>query len=484
MSSLKQQTIFGFFWRFLQNAGTQVIGFIVSIILARILMPSDYGLIAMITVFTSIASVFVTTGFSSSIIQKKDLSDIDKSTIFHTGIATSLFLYIGLFFLSPYIANFYRETQLVALIRVQSLSLILSALYSTHSAILSRELRFKKSFIASLSGVCVQGVLGISLAYIGFGPWALVYSYLANSAVCTVVTWIIVKWMPKMQFSMQSFKQMFAFSIKILCLSLVNTLFYNIQALVIARQYSSQDLAYYNRGQQFPSLIMQQVDGSMNTVLFSSLAKYQDDWDSGLRVLRHAMRTSMYICFPLMIGLFAAAEPLVRFLLTDKWIDSVPFVRLMAVICLFWPLSAQKNALNALGKSGIPLAMNICSQIITLILILLTYKISVIAMVSSTLVSSIIFQGIGAFIYRKYLNYGICDQIWDMVPSLFAAVFMGCIVFTMTFLNIDAGLILLLQMLLGVIVYGLISHIFKIKAYVYILNMIKPRLLKLILSNR
>lgn len=474
MSSLKQQTIFGFFWRFLQNAGTQVVGFIVSIVLARILMPSDYGLIAMITVFTSIASVFVTTGFSSSVIQKKDLSELDKSTIFHTGIATALFLYAGLFFAAPYIAYFYHESQLTSLLRVQSLSLIISAIYSTHGAILSREMLFKKSFIASLSGVCVQGFLGISLAYAGFGPWALVYSYLANSIVCAIITWIIVKWNPSLQFSFESFKTMFGFSFKILCLSLVNTVFQNLQSLIIGRQYSSADLAYYNRGQQFPTLIMQHVDGSMNTVLFSSLAKYQDDWESGLRVLRHAMRTSMFVCFPLMMGLFASAEPLIRFLLTEKWIDSVPFVRLMAVICLFWPLSAQKNALNALGKSGIPLAMNICSQTLTLLLILLTYKISVMVMVSSSIVASCIFLIIGAFIYRKYLGYSLRDQVADVLPSLLISFVMGGIVYSITYIDLHPGLQLLLQVVTGAIIYIALAHFFKLKSYVYIMNMAMP----------
>lgn len=479
MSSLKQQTIFGFIWRFLQNASTQVIGFVVSIVLARLLMPSDYGLIAMITVFTSIASVFVTTGFSSSIIPKKDLADVDTNTMFYSGIATSLFLYVCLFLAAPFIAEFYREPQLVIMLRVQSLSLILSALYSTHSALLSREMLFKKSFISSLVGVCLQGVVGIVLAYSGYGAWALIYSYLANSIACTIITWYIVKWRPCLSFSWASFKQMFGFGSKILGLSLVNTLFNNIQALIIGKQYSSSDLAYYNRGQQFPNLIMQQVDGSINTVLFSSLSKYQDDWESGLRVLRHSMRASMFVCFPLMIGFCVAADPLIRLLLTDKWIESVPFVRVAAILCLFWPLSSQKNALNALGKSGIPLIMNICSQTLTLLLLLLTYRISVIVMVSSSIVSSCIFLVIGAFIYQKHLNYSIREQLSDILPSLFLSLTMGAFVYPISFLQVPSSLILLLQFITGAAIYIGLAHVFKLKSYMYILSMVNPRLKKL-----
>lgn len=476
MSSLKQQTIYGFFWRFLQNAGSQVIGFIVAIILARILMPSDYGMIAMITVFTSIANVFVTTGFSSAVIQKKDLSDIDKSTIFHCGLATAIVLYVILFVSANTIASFYHEPKLTSLLRVQSIALILSALYSTHSAILSREMKFKKSFISSLSGVCVQSLVGIYLAYAGFGAWALVYSYLASSIVNTLVTWYIVKWIPRFVFSKDSFMSMFSFSFKILCTSLFSTIFQNLQSLIIGRQYSSADLAYYNRGYQFPSLIMQQVDGSMNTVLFSSLSKYQDDWDSGLRVLRHAMRTSMFVCFPLMIGMMAVAEQMILTLLTDKWIDSVPYVRLVAVLCLFWPLSSQKNALNALGKSGITLILNICNNGLTILFILLTYKISPFVMIASTLVSAILFMIISAFIYRKHLKYAIRDQISDILPTFLLSIVMGVIVYTISLLSLPPLLTLLIQIIVGIIVYLLLAHLFKLKSYVYLLSLIKPRI--------
>lgn len=441
-------------------------------------MPSDYGLIAMITVFTSIANVFVVTGFSSAIIQKKELSEVDKSTIFHCGLITAVVIYVALFFSANTISSFYHEPQLTPLLRVQSIALIISALYSTHNAILSREMKFKKSFVSSLTGVCVQSVVGIYLAYAGFGAWALVYSHLANSIVCALVTWGIVKWIPKLQFSKDSFRSMFTFSLKILCTSLFSTIFQNLQSLIIGRQYSSADLAYYNRGYQFPSLIMQQVDGSMNTVLFSSLSKYQDDWESGLRVLRHAMRTSMFVCFPLMIGMMAVAEPMILTLLTDKWIDSVPYVRLVAVLCLFWPLSAQKNALNALGKSGITLVMNVCNNGLTIIFILLTYKISPFVMIASTLVSAILFLVISAFIYRKHLKYAIRDQVSDILPTFLLSVAMGAIVYSVSFAFSSPVFTLLVQVIVGIVTYVSMAHVFKLKSYVYIMSMVKPHLLK------
>lgn len=475
MSNLKQKTIWGFIWRFLQNVSSQLIGFVISIVLARILMPSDYGMIAMITVFTSLANVFITTGFSSSVVQKQDITEKDLSTIFYASIVTGAILYMVLFLESNNIASFYHEPRLEALLKVQSLTLIVSSLYSTHSAILTREMLFKKSFIASLCGVSIQGVVGIALAYAGYGPWALVLSHLVNSIVNASITWFIVKWIPSLSFSWNSFRGMFAFSSKILCISLNNTLFQNIQSLIIGRHYTSSDLAFYNRGQQFPTLVMQQIDGSMTTVMFSSLSKYQNDWNNGLRVLRLSMRTSMFVCFPLMIGMFAAAEPLVRFLLTDKWIESIPYLRIMTVICIFWPLSARSNALNALGKSGVSLLLNIGSQIITLLFVVLTYKISVILMVSSTIFTSVIFQIISAFVYRRYLNYKILEQISDILPSMFISIVMGCTIYLYTFLDINQGTILLLQAITGITIYITLSHIFKCESYVYIMGLIKKQ---------
>lgn len=437
-------------------------------------MPSDYGLIAMIMVFTSFANVFVTTGFSSSIVQKKELTEIDKNTIFISGVFTSVFLYVLLFLFSPSIARFYHEDQLTLLIRVQSLSLIISGLYSTHTAILTREMLFKKSFVSSICGVCVQGTIGILLACNGFGVWALVYSNLSNSIVCAVFTWILVKWTPKLAFSFRSFKPMFSFSSKILCITLVNTLFQNLQSLIIGRHYTSSDLAYYQRGFQFPSLLMQQVDGSMNTVMFSSLSKYQDNWEEGLRILRHTMRSSMYICFPLMLGMCAAAEPMILFLLTDKWIESVPYVRIVSLICLFWPLATRSNALNSLGKSGVSLSINICTSILTILLFLLTYKISVFVMISTSLISSSFYFVISAFVYRKYLNYRIRDQISDILPPFLISLVMSAIIYSFVGFNFSPGITLVLQSFSGILTYVFLSYIFKLKSFFYLLSIIKP----------
>ena len=450
-------------------------GLVISIVLARLLSPDDYGIVAMITVFTNIAMVFITTGFSSAVIQKKELSETDISTMFYSGLALSFVLYGILFVASPYIALMYEQPILTDMIRVESVIVILGASYSIQQALISRELQYKKTFIIGLVCVLVQGATGIAFALLGFGPWALVLSTIIQYAVHSVLMWCIVKWKPKLIFSGKSFKAMFGFSTKMLAAGLLNAVFNNIRSLIIGVRYSSADLAYYNKGYQYPTLIMGQVDGTINTVLFSSLSKYQSDWDAGLKVLRRAMKTSLYICAPLMAGMCAVADPMIRILLTDKWEGSIVYVRLVAIICIFWPLSAQRNALNARGKSGVALIMNIIGKSVTIICLLATFWHSVQLMITSSIIGSTICLFINAFFYRKHLEYCFKDQVSDILPPLLLAAGMGFITYTVMFLNLSSVLTLLIQIPVGIAVYVLGSWVFRFDSFFYILGLIKSR---------
>lgn len=471
--NIKSKAVSGFIWRLFQNAGTQIISFVISIILARILTPSDYGIIAMITVFTNIAMVFINTGFSSAIVQKKELSDTDKSTMFFAGFMLSLVLYSILFFTAPYIAIFYKEPKLIDLLRVESLIIVIGALSSVHRALVTREMKFKKSFFASLYGAIAHGVSGIAFAMLGFGPWALVLSAIINYLASGIVFWCKVDWRPRFTFSFVSFRNMFSFSVKMLFSGLLDSVFNNIRSIIIGRQYSSADLAYYNRGYQFPSLVMTQVDGAITTVLFSSLSKYQSDWENGLRVMRRAMKTSLYVCTPLMAGLCAVADPMIRILLTDKWEQSIPYVRLAAIICAFWPLSSQRHALNSLGKSGISLRQNMIGKAVTIVLLLLTYRHSVMLMIASSILGSCICLVINAFVYRKHLNYQFKHQISDILPTILLSAVMGFATYSVMFLNLNSVLTLVIQIPLGILIYVLGSMILKFDSFYYVLDIIK-----------
>lgn len=477
-AGFKGNVISGFIWRLIQKTSSQVIGLVISIVLARILSPSDYGVIAMVTVFTNIALVFINIGFSSAIVQKKDLSEKDISTMFYVGMILSFILYGILFFASPYISAMYKEPRLIGILRVESLIVVLGATYSVQQALINRSLEFKKNFIIGICSTIAQGIVGITLALNGFGPWALVFSTLTCYAVSAVMMWLMIKWKPKLIFSVESFKAMFGFSAKMLGSGLLDSVFNNIRSLIIGTQYSAQDLAYYNKGYQYPTLIMSQVDGAITTVLFSSLSKYQSDWENGLRVLRRAMKLSVYVCAPLMAGMCAVADPMIRILLTDKWEGSIVYVQLVCIICMFWPLSAQRHALNSLGKSGVSLKLNIIGKSVTVICLLLTYRHSVQLMIASSIFASTICLVINSFFYRKHLKYRFKDQLSDIVPSVVLSAVMGLVTYSVMFLNLNSVTTLIIQVFVGVTVYLLGSVIFKFDSFHYLISLVKEFLLK------
>lgn len=477
--NIKKDSVVGFVWRFLQNSGVKFIQFAIQIVLARLLMPADYGLVAMISVFTSIAMVFIDTGFSSAIIQRKNINDEDLSSVFYCGIAISLVLYLLFWISSPYIASFYGEPRLVSLLRVQSISLVIAAFYSVQQALVTRCLQFKKSFVMSMFGMVTQGVVGIVLALKGYGAWALVFSTLGNNLVSCIVVTLLVRFKPMPIFSFRKIKALFSFSSKILFSNLINTLFNNVRSLIIGKVYSSEDLAYYNRGFNFPTAIMEVVDGSMTTVLFSTLSKCQDSWEEkGLNILRKAMKTSIFLCAPLMFGLCAVAEPLIMVLLTDKWIASVPYIRIVSIICLTWPLSAKMHALNARGKSNVTLILNIISKSLVLLGLFLTCRISIMALVTSSLIASCVSMIIELFVYKKYLGYSISTQITDVLPSFIIAGVMGCLIYLLTLSHLNYFLMLIMQVILGVVIYFVLSWLFNREVLGYFSSLIKDYFIK------
>lgn len=470
--TLKQKSVNGVIWKLLQNSSAQIINFIVSIVLARLLTPGDYGIVAMITVFTSLAMVFINTGFSTAIVQKKNLTDYDKNTIFYSGIVVSIIIYLILYFSAPMIAKFYDEFLLLKLVRAYAVTVIISAFYSVQQALIQREMQFKKSFYISIVGAIVHGIVGILLAYWGYGPWALYYSTVADYMICCIITWYVVGWTPKLIFSSSSLKEMLPFGLKILLTNILNTLFNNISSLAIGKQYSSDQLAFYNKGNQFPALIMQQVDGACIAVMFSSLSKYQDDWETGLRMLRREIKTVMFLCAPLMAGMCAVAEPMILLLLSDKWSGSIVYVRLACILCLFWPLSVKTHALNAIGKSEVSLRNNMIEKVIAIIGLMLTFRINVKAIVVSSIITSLVGACITAVACKKYLDYRYLDQVKDVLHSVVLATIMGIIVYVVpNFIELGLISMLICQVLFGTALYTILSYLFNRENYNYVFNL-------------
>ena len=473
MNEHKGKVLGAFVWRLLQNIATQAAAFVISIILARILSPEDYGLVAIINVFITVALVFINTGFSSAVIQKKEINQRDLDTIFYTSLICGAILYAILYLIAPAISVFYDEPRLTALFRVECLIVPVASIYSVQQSLITRNLWFDKGFVISLIAMIFQGAIGISLAYLGYGVWALVISTLANSVVSAILAWIFVGWRPGVSFSVNSFRSMFAFSMNILASGVLTEAYNNIKAVVIGKQYSSADLAYYNRGNQFPTLIMVQVDGALTTVMFPSLSKYQDDWNQGLSVMRKTLKLSMYICVPLMFGLIAVAEPMVRLLLTDKWLPCVKYMQLTALICMTWPLSMREVAIKGLKRSDIALKLDVFNMVLSLIGMLFTYKISVMAMLVSSIVVVCICQIVEAIVYKKYLQYKILDLICDIFPTFFMSFIMYviCLYLKKHIILIDS-LMLMLEILIGAAVYIVLSLITKNENFFYLTGVI------------
>ena len=464
-------------WRLLERVGAQGVAFVVSIVLARILDPSVYGSIALIMVFITILQVFVDSGLGNALIQKKDADDIDFSTVFYFNIVFCLILYIGIFIFAPFIADFYLNPELTPVIRVLGLTVVISGVKNIIQAYVSRTLQFRKFFWATLGGTIGAAFIGIWMASQGYGVWALVIQNVFNQTVDTIILWITVKWRPKRCFSFKRLKGLYSFGWKILVAKLTDTIYTELRTLIIGKKYSTSDLAYYNKGQQFPKLIITNVDIAVESVLFPVMSAEQDNKTKVKSILQRVVQINTYILCPLMMGLAVCAESIVRILLTEKWMFCVPYMRLFCCVYAFSVLNtANMNTYRSLGRSDIYLVVEIIRKVLGLIVIVFTMRISVMAMAIGEVVSTLILSiFVNTVPNKKLLNYGAIEQIKDMLPTIALTCVMGFVTYLVTFTQLPDLPLLGLQIVVGVSSYFVLSYIFKPKAFVYLINTIKAR---------
>ena len=474
-----KSVISNFFWRFAERCGAQIVTFVVSIVLARILTPEDYGQIALITVFTTIMQVFVDSGLGTALIQKKDADDLDFSSVFYFNFVVCLVLYVIMFMAAPVIANFYNDFSLTPIIRVISLTIVISGVKGIQQSYVSRNMLFKRFFYATLGGTVFSAFLGIGLAYAGFGVWAIVAQQLSNTAIDTLILWLTVKWRPKKMFSWERLKGLLSFGWKMLASALLDTLYGNIRSLIIGKLYSSADLAYYNQGDKFPYVIANNINTSIDSVLLPTMASEQDNKKRVKSMTRRAIKTSTYIMAPLMMGLAFCAEPIVRLILTDKWLPCVPFLRIFCIIYMFQPIhTANLNAIKAMGRSDLFLKLEIAKKIVGIVLLLSTMWFGVMAMAYSLLLSSILSQIINAWPNRQLLGYGYLEQVRDFAPGILLVIGMGICVYFIGFLPLPTIVTLLIQIIIGAVIYIGASALLKLEEFEYILGMAKSFLKK------
>ena len=461
-------------WRFLERCGAQGVTFVVSIILARLLEPEVYGTIALVTVFTTILSVFVDSGLGSALIQKKQADDLDFSTVFYFNLAFSMIMYLAMFFSAPLIAKFYENDELVPIIRVLSLILLVSGVRNVQQAYVSRKLMFKKFFYVSLVGSIVSGVVGIALAYVGFGVWALVYQSIISAVASVGVLWAIVEWRPKLMFSFGRLKGLFSYGWKLLVSSLIDTVYNDLRTLIIGKMYSPADLAFYNKGRTFPNMITTNINSSIDSVLLPTMSNVQDSKESVKAMTRRAIKTATYVMMPMMMGLAVCAEPFVKLLLTEKWLSCVPYLRIFCFVFAFFPMqTANLNAIKAMGRSDLFLKLEIIKKILGLVLLFCSMWHSVMAMAYTLIISTVLSQLINSWPNKKLMDYSYLEQIKDISENIFLSVIMGAVVYLISLLSLPAILILVIQIICGISIYVAGSIVFKIETFNYLLKMIK-----------
>lgn len=463
-----------FIWRFFERCGSQGIAFVVSIVLARALMPEVYGTVALVTVFTSLLQVFIDSGFGVALIQKKDADDLDFSSVFFFNAAFSIFLYLLMFFAAPLLAKYYEIPELTQITRVLCLIVLPSGVRNVQQSYVSRTMQFKKFFYSTLGSNILSGIIGVVLAYTGFGVWALVFHTLSTAVFSVIILWLTVPWRPKWMFSFQRLKGLFSFGWKLLVSSLIDSVYNNLQSLIIGKRYSSADLAHYNKGNQFPYLIVGNINTSIDSVLLPTLSAQQDDKNAVRSMTQRAIQISTYFMMPLMTGLAVCAEPLVRLLLTENWLGCVLFMRIFCFTYAFYPIhTANLNAIKAIGRSDLFFKLEVIKKTCGFLVLFITAQISVEAMAYSMLATSVFYQIVNSWPNKKLLRYSYLAQLKDILPQLLLSCVMGGIVFCISLLPLHPLPMLVLQVLVGAGVYVGGSALFRLNIYTYLLQTLK-----------
>lgn len=472
----KRKIISSLFWKFFERAGTQLIQFGVTIALARILVPEDFGLVALIAIFINVAAAFVQSGLNTALIQKKDADELDFSSVFWASLGIALATYTILFFSAPFIADFYEQSALTTIVRVLALTLFIDVFSSIQNAYVSRNMLFKKLFFRSVGAIIPSGILGVTLALYGFGIWALVCHQFCNAFLAVAIMWFTIPWRPSFKFSYSRFKSLFSYGWKLLLSSLIDVVFTNLRGLIIGKFFSPTDLAYYNRGDTFPFLIINNINTAIGSVLLPSFAAVQNEITDLKRMMRRSIITSTFIITPMMIGLAVMAKQVVLLVLGEKWLPCVPFVQIYCCMYLFYPIhTTNLSAIKAIGRSDIFLKLEIIKKICGISLLVGSYFYfrTPIGIAYGALASAILSSFINASPNKKLLNYGYIEQILDVSPALLLAVPMSVAVYAISIVECSLLLKIVLQILTGIVVYFSLAKLFRLERLNYIVETIQ-----------
>lgn len=453
-----RKIISGLLWKLLELGGTQGIQLVVSIILARILSPEEFGTISLIIIFITIANTFVQSGFATSLVQKKDVYDDDYSSVLWVSLLFAAVMYAVLFFAAPFIAEYYSVPVLTSLIRVTGIILFPGALVSIQTSYVSRNMQFNKLFTGSLVSVIVSGAVAIIMAASGFGVWAMSAQQIVYYFIMMFVMLIIISWKPKFVIVFSRVKEFFSFGWKILTAGLIDTIWTNVYGLVIGKRFSTAELGGYNRGEQFPKLIATNLGAAVQAVMLPVYSKSQDNKDDLKSLLQATVKYSSFVLLPMMAGLAAVARPMISLLLTDKWLFCVPYLQILAVSYAFYPIhTANLQAINAQGRSDLFLKLEIIKKISGILFLIIGLRFGIIAMLILKTVNEVICAVINSHPNKKLLGYGFISQIKDILPEIISSAIMYAAVFAVTLSKLNGAILLLIQIITGIAVYLLMS---------------------------
>ena len=472
--NLKRKVISGLFWRYMERTLAQGIQLLVTIVLARILMPEEYGTVALISVLINIALVFVQNGFGNALIQKANADSTDFSTAFYFSLGLSLIIYLILYVTAPYVSAFYRNSELTPLIRGLSVSIIIASMGTVQQAYVSRTMQFKKFFFSTLTGTIVSAFTGIGAALMGLGAWALIIQQLTNQSIDTLILWFTSGWRPTKEFSAKSLRHIFTYGWKLLVSGLIDTVYSNLYTLIIGKRFSAGDVGYYEKGRQFPALIIMNVNATIQSVLFPALSSQQSDRSRTKAMTRRAIKTSTFIIFPCMAGLSVIARPLIALVLTEKWLPAVSYLRFFCLIYAVWPVhTANLQAINALGRSDIFLKLEIVKKALGITVLIITIPMGLRAMMIGSCIVCYIGMILNASPNTRLLNYSLVELARDLMPAALLSAFMAAVILCVGSL-IDNDLAkLFVQVILGACVYAGAAALVKSDSFIYILNTVR-----------
>lgn len=479
--ALKKSAFVGMIWKFAERTCAQLVSLVVSIVLARILLPEDYSVVGIVTIFFAFCNVFITGGLNTALIQKKNADKEDYSTIFWTNIIIAIVLYIVMFFFAPVIAQIYDNPLLIPVIRVMGIMFFINGIKSVLTAYTSSTLQFKKFFFSTIIGTVVSAIVGIVMAVKGYGAWALVAQQMTNSLLDTLILFKTTHFQVLWKLSFKKLKKLFGYGSKMFVASLISILYDQINPLIVGIKFSSTDLAFYTKGKSFPQLLNDTITSSLSAVLFPVIAKVQDDKDAVLSMTRRYMRIASYVVFPLLIGFFSVAENFVELVLTSKWLFAVPYIQIFSVSYMLNIIqTGNLEAIKAIGRSDMILKLEIIKKsayfLVIFLFVMLTDSPEMLA------ISSIVCTGIATIVNtfpnRSLIGYSYRKQVEDIVPNLVIAIIMGVVVNLLGSLKLSSLVLLILQVLSGVVIYLLLSIVTKNDSFMYVLELIKQVLLR------